>query len=315
MLGARITGVGDLSVEQIIQAGANRWPGNRAWAHRWSAAPFSSPALLEAVGVKFGAGGTIRFRFIPDGADHIAEQVLTPVRGPLNVPIEVSRTPTPREGWAKVLQAGNYVKPLPDRAAIYVSIDGMEDLPLRSFAQLTRETFAAMDGDADRLIIDLRRNGGGDNFLGEALRKHIEASKFNRPGRLVVLIAPATFSAAQNLATRLERETFATFIGEPTGGAPNHFGDAKLFVGRATGMTAIVSTIPWFDSYPSDKRPWIMPDVLVPSTFEDWRSGRDRALDTALETKSAAQLDQFSEDRIFYFGRPSQKQTWAPFWI
>ena len=79
----------------------------------------------------------------------------------------------------------------------------------------------------ERLIIALRRNGGGDNMLAEPIRHRIQRSRFNRPGGIYVLIAPHTFSAAQNLAVRLERETFATFVGEPTSPPPNFFGDAE----------------------------------------------------------------------------------------
>ena len=162
-------------------------------------------------------------------------------------------------------------------------------------------------------MIDLRRNGGGNNFLGEGLRKFFERSRFNRPGGLYVLIGPQTFSAAQNLANRLERETYAVFVGEPTGGEPNHYGDAAIH--RGDGYVAAVSTIPWFDSYPMDKRRWIMPDLLVPAVFEDWRAGRDPALDAALAHRTEAKANDLSEGRTFVYGRASQKAEWKPFWI
>jgi C-terminal processing protease CtpA/Prc len=166
----------------------------------------------------------------------------------------------------------------------------------------------------ERLVVDLRRNGGGDNYLAEALRKRIARSGFNRPGGLYVLTGPRTFSAAQNCATRLERETFATFVGEPTGGAPNHYGDATLFTGAITGISALVSTLAWFDSYPQDRRPWILPDLPVNDTFADWRAGRDPALQTALTHQGTAAADELEPSRIFYFGRESQKRDWRPFW-
>jgi hypothetical protein len=77
----------------------------------------------------------------------------------------------------------------------------------------------------------------------------------------------------------------------------------------------MVSTIPWFDSYPQDRRMWIMPDLPVPQLFEDWRAGRDRALDVALAHRTASPADFFDNDRIFYFARESQKAAWKPFWL
>ena len=126
------------------------------------------------------------------------------------------------------------------------------------------------------------------------------------PGGLYVLISPFTFSAAQNPTTRLERDSFALFVGEPTGGAPNHFGDARPFVGEASGLTSIVSTLPWFDSYPQDTRPWILPDLSAPVTFVDARGGVDRALEIAITHTTEATADELSRERVFYYERESQ---------
>jgi hypothetical protein len=168
---------------------------------------------------------------------------------------------------------------------------------------------------ARRMIIDLRRNGGGNNFLGEALRRGVERSRFNRPGGLYVLIGPQTFSAAQNLANRLERETFAIFVGEPTGAAPNHYGDASTCTGPATDLAVHVSTLPWFDSVPQDHRQWIFPDLLSPAMFADYAAGRDSALDLALTHADDAEANELTRERIFYFSRPSQSGEWRPFWL
>jgi C-terminal processing protease CtpA/Prc len=224
----------------------------------------------------------------------------------------MTRTASAPEDWAKTAGGdGNYVRALPDRRALYLSIDAMEDAKDRSFADLTRQAFAAFDQpELDRLVVDLRRNGGGDNFNGEAMRKGIAHSRFNRPGGLYVLTSPQTFSAAQNLSTRLERETDALFVGAPTAGAPNHCGDAAVFTGASTGVTAIISSKRWSDSYPPDKRIWILPDLPVPNLFTDWAAGRDPVLDMALSHTVSGPTD----DRTFFFSRASQKGDWRPFW-
>ena len=165
-----------------------------------------------------------------------------------------------------------------------------------------------------RLIIDLRRNGGGNNFLFEALRKHVERSRFNRPGGLYVLISPQTFSAAQNATNRLERETFALFVGEPSGGSPNHYGDAQEAASSATGLAAAISTLPWFDGYPMDKRQWVAPDLPSPHLFADWREGLDPALRIAMTHLTNAPADEWSQASTFYFARQSQSVEWRPFW-
>lgn len=228
----------------------------------------------------------------------------------------MQRTKGQLELWADAAgaaRAGNFVQRTGD--AIVISCDDL-GVEVAAFGDFTQSCFEAIDGAADarRLIVDLRRNGGGNNFLFEALRKRIARSRFNRPGGLYVLISPRTFSAAQNAANRLERETFATFIGEPTGGAPNHFGDAELHVGAATGITSLISTLPWFDSYPQDQRESILPDLPAPEMFADWRDGADSALQHALSDANNTQPNEWSGNSTFYFRRPSQSATWRPFW-
>lgn len=312
LLGARITRIGRLTAVELIRAFAEQWPGNDAWAHRWSAAPFSTPALLQALGAVDDAAAPVPFE-AQAGAKALKGSLKPSAKAQSDLP-EVTRTATEAEGWASSAKGGNFVRPLPDRRALYLSIDDMDDVEGKTFEAFTREAFEAMAAPGiERLVVDLRRNGGGNNYLAEALRKRIGRSAFNRPGGLYVLVGPRTFSAAQNCATRLERETFAAFVGEPTGGAPNHYGDAALFTGEITGVSAIVSTLAWFDSYPQDTRPWILPDLPVSETFADWQAGRDAALQAALTHRSTAAADELDRSRIFYFARESQKD-WRPFW-
>ena len=310
LLGQRVERVGSQSSIELVRAHAADWSGNKAWAQNWAASAFTSPALLLGFGAIADPTAAVSFGLASAG------RTVIPIAASFADRVEIERRSPEHENWAKAAGAGNYVRPLPDRRALYVSIDDMADVDGMTFEQLTRDAFAAMDAPAvDRVIIDLRRNGGGNNYLGEPLRKRLAASRFNRPGGLYVLTGPRTFSAAQNLANRLERETFALFVGEPTGGSPNHYGDAKPFAGKATGITAIVSTIPWFDSYPQDRRHWIMPDLLVPERFEDWRTGRDMALDVVLAQPSPTAADFLNRERLFYFSRPSQAAEWKPFWV
>ena len=87
----------------------------------------------------------------------------------------------------------------------------MGDVDGYAFEQLSVDTLAAIvPTSIARVVVDLRRNGGGDNYAGEALRHDLARSRFNRPGGLYVLTSPQTFSAAQNFANRLEREMFAS---------------------------------------------------------------------------------------------------------
>src|SRR6185436_14117391 len=93
--------------------------------------------------------------------------------------------------------------------------------------QFVARLFAHVDSiGARRLILDLRGNGGGNNYLNQPLvHALIRRPELDRTGRLFVIVDRGTFSAAVSLAADLQRETHALFVGEPTGGAPNSPGD------------------------------------------------------------------------------------------
>jgi hypothetical protein len=118
---------------------------------------------------------------------------------------------------------------------------------------------------SEALVIDLRSNPGGNgSFNRVLLHALIRSRKLRQPGRLFVLIGRRTFSAANDLCVRLEQNTNAVFVGEPTGGSPNGYGDSRKLTLPSSGLTVRVSTLYWQPSDPRDKRDAVAPDIAVP---------------------------------------------------
>jgi hypothetical protein len=136
---------------------------------------------------------------------------------------------------------------------------------------------------AERLVLDLRGNVGGNGFLNRPLMLGIvRARRLWNPGALFVLIDRGTFSAALMLAAELETWTPALFAGEKTGGDPNGYGDSRRRVLPETGLTVRVSTLYWQTTDPRDARDGIAPHLEAAARFEDWAAGRDPVLDQVL---------------------------------
>ena len=149
-----------------------------------------------------------------------------------------------------------------------------------TFEQFVARAFAHMDSlHCDRVILDIRGNGGGNNYLNQPLvHAIIRRPKLDRTGALFVIIDRGTFSAAVSLASDLERETHPVFVGEPTGGAPNSFGDPAHVTLPGSGIVVRISTLPWNGSDPRDPRAFIAPDLPAMPSSADWIAHRDPAL-------------------------------------
>jgi hypothetical protein len=133
-------------------------------------------------------------------------------------------------------------------------------------------------GGVDRVVVDLRHNGGGDNTTLGPIDFALRDPAIDRAGRLFVIIGRITFSAAANFATDLEQETGAIFAGEAMGGSPNLYGDARR-IDLPYGTQAVyMATRYWERSTPDDQRMTIEPTVPAGLSSADYFAGRDPAL-------------------------------------
>lgn len=137
------------------------------------------------------------------------------------------------------------------------------------------------ENEIDKLVIDLRWNNGGNTMLlPYFITSLIKNERVNKRGNLFVITGRRTFSAAQNLSTFLEKQTNATFVGEPTGSSPNFVGEEDFITLPYSKLAMNVSDWFWQSSWPWDKRTWIAPTIYAPPTFKNYSNNQDDALET-----------------------------------
>jgi tetratricopeptide (TPR) repeat protein len=173
---------------------------------------------------------------------------------------------------------------LPAADLVYFQYNAVADHPAEPFAAFCDRLFAFIAArQPGRLVIDLRWNGGGNTFLSQSLLHHlIRNPQISRRGALFVIIGRLTFSAAQNTATAIGRETEPIFVGEPTGSRPNFNGETIPFELPYSKLRANVGDLFWQTSWPEDYRTWIAPDIYAPPAFEAFRRNDDPAMDAIL---------------------------------
>jgi hypothetical protein len=134
-----------------------------------------------------------------------------------------------------------------------------------------------------RVIVDIRLNGGGDNTTYGSLTSLFDSPAVDKRGKLYVLVGRATFSAAANFAAELDRDTRAIFVGEPTGGGVETYGDTFPVLLPTVGWNVyIAARYHHRKRGASDKRLAIGADVPVGLTSAEYFASRDPVLERAL---------------------------------
>lgn len=180
---------------------------------------------------------------------------------------------------------------LKDKQIVYVKQNAVQNKLDETLADFYKKVFDFIDAHpVDKLVIDLRNNGGGNNTLNTPIIVNMIRSKVDKPGHLFVITGRQTFSAAQNFTNQIEKWTDAIFVGEPTSDHVNMYGDNRPFTLPNSGLTVRASTLWWQDLDPRDERKWKAPDIAAELSFEDYRSGRDPAFQAILDYKPGSTL-------------------------
>jgi hypothetical protein len=223
--------------------------------------------------------------------------------------------PTPLWLRSEGAEGTNWFEHLPEDNALYVAYQSVRDGANERLGAFFDRVFAVIRDEAiDRLILDIRLNGGGNNLLNRPLVHHlIRCDRINRWGGLFTIVGRQTFSAAMNLVVDLEQHTRVLFVGEPTGSSPNHYGETTMATLPRSQLPFSISTRWWQTSSPIDDRPWVFPDIPARLTIEDYIENRDPALDAALRYRPGPASPLEYPDRLYAQLRPGGKrQSPAP---
>jgi C-terminal processing protease CtpA/Prc len=155
----------------------------------------------------------------------------------------------------------------------------MLTLPFSSFLS---QLIAALDSrPVAKLVVDLRQNTGGNSAILFPFINAVRARPtLNRRGNLFVAIDNGTFSSGMLNAVNFLTQTPATFVGEPTGGKPNSYGEVRSFNLPYSNLP-VFYTVRFFQTVPGDP-PSVMPDLPVEMSIDDLLAGRDPVLDAII---------------------------------
>jgi len=168
---------------------------------------------------------------------------------------------------------------LPGEKTIYVIFNRYAD-----FARHAHELLQDIDTvHPDRLIIDMRENGGGNFSLPrQYLLPFLKANHtLNRKGHLYIIVGRKTFSAAMSNAADFKNDTHAILVGEPVGERPNSYQENAEFCLPSSHLHVTVST-QHYEFAPGDPQA-LFPDKEIEIKWSDYKAGKDPVLTWILQ--------------------------------
>ena len=294
IIGARVLKIGTIPVLQAIEKVRAVVPvENESYLKAYGMRFLTVPAVLHAQGVIPTYSTAVTLTLEKDGKQftHTLNTI------PLDRLSRDYGFTIPSEQWESGRAQDTtpfYLKHLNDKLYYFEMIPGTKTLYVRqssvfhddeeTLQDFYKRLFEFIDTtDVQKLVYDVRLNGGGNNYNNKPLIKGLMARpKINSRGKFFYIIGRNTFSACQNLTNEIEQYTEAIIVGEPTAENINFYGDTRRVTLPNSGLNAYLSFAWWQDRSQWDNKDWTIPHLAVAMTSEQYFTNQDPVLDVAL---------------------------------
>ncbi len=323
-VGARLVKVEGLPVMEAVNAVRPLVPAeNEQFFKSYSLDLLTIPEALHAQRVTKELKTTVTYMLEKDGKTF--EQTFTAVPA-FRFPREYgfvknggdwisARNQDVTPNYLKNLDKIYYFEYLPEDKTLYVRHSQIQDDKDEAIPAFYKRVFDFIEkNDVERLVLDVRLNGGGNNYKNKPIVTGvIENKKINKPGKFFVIIGRNTFSACQNLVNELHNYTNAVFVGEPTAENINFYGDTRRIELPKSKLPVFLSFAWWQDKPQWENDDWLAPQLVAEMSFDDYRSNRDPVLEACLKfSDKDLVLDPMRYLReLFVAGKLDQVETEA----
>ncbi len=335
LLGGKVVRIAGMDIEKALKAIYPVVPAENSQYFKGYGLRFLTvPAVLHAQGVTTSLQNVITLTVEKDGKT--ITQTLTAV--PLD---ELSRNylyTIPNTQWMSARDEKTtplYLKYLNEKLYFFEYLEDSKTLYVRQSSVFNDEKETLKDfykrmfdfidtNDVQKLVYDVRLNGGGNNYNNKTLIKGLMARpKINTKGKFFYLIGRNTFSAAQNLTNEIENYTEAIIVGEPTAENQNFMGDARRVTLPNSGINAYLSYAWWQDVPQWENKEYTIPHLASEMRFDQYVNNEDPLLEIALnytetgfilnpmqhitELFSQGKMEQLTADAIKIANDPAYK--------
>jgi hypothetical protein len=282
LLGARVRNIGGKAPEQFL---ADLAPyisyENETWLRVKSVDLMPAKGVLQHFGM-LGADRRVSLELEKIGGEVVT--VSMPVAlGNVKKTGIIDGLPLPPALYTSHPNVWYWSQYLPDSQTLFVQYNRCENDSTHRFGDVARQAFDEADSHpVKRIVIDLRWNGGGNSRVIDPLTSGLASRRAN-VGKIYALIGPYTFSSALDNALKLHKELSAILVGEPTGGAPNGYGEVRSLRLPNSKLVVRFTTKRWGPAGGANTT--LNPDLLIPFKLSDFIAGHDPALDAAIAAR------------------------------
>lgn len=268
LVGGRLLRLDDTPIDEAVTRIRSILPQDESETLLIASTPqwFSIPEVLHGLGITKSASAARFTVMLEDGTERSADIAAIELSAKSEWKTAAATMPLYRQRP----EEGFWFTPLEEGRTVYVSFRRYDDLRAKS-----RELWSFVDTHpVQKIVIDLRMNGGGDFNVG---RKHLVDELARRPSlRGYVITGARTFSAALKNAIDFRTVAHATLVGETIGEKPNSYSENDEMTLPHTRLVVSYST-KYYKFMPDDGL--VTPDMPIQPTWADWIAGCDPALD------------------------------------
>jgi len=311
-LGTQVVAVEGMPIAQVVQLlGTTIYHANDQYLHYNAAANLNFQQILQGLHIA-PVAPTTAFTFQTLAGNQFTLQIAAGARGG----IAMLDPPLALGPWPDYLDYGNaytgvlsnsFFYSAPNKM-VYAKYNTCEDLPGAPVSAFDSGVLAALDANpVDTLVIDLRYNGGGDEFLlfplGVGLLQRLPKLQANPRFHVYLVIDAGTFSSGMYDAMAfvsgfleydeglppVNTSQVFTVIGQPTSGKPVGYGDVVSFTLPGSTVTGSYST----DAINQNMgvipdAPSFNPDIPVSVRSTDWFARFDPVMAAILARSNGA---------------------------
>ena len=282
LLGKKITGVGGVPVQTVLDSLKKIIPHeNDYWFEDQVPKMFCCPEVLKYFGFSNSESSAV---FDIEGSGEVtltaAAISVNFLPGDMKSVLDGKDIPLYLQNQSKYY----WYKYIAADSALYIKYNkcaNSTDISFDSFTNGIKDFISAHQ--VDKIIVDLRNNGGGNSSIINPLLYYIQGSPFNQSGKLFVITNRGTFSSALLNSISFKQNTDCILVGEPTGGKPNSYGEVRTFSLPNSGIFVQYCT-KYFKTVGGDPES-LFPDYDVEISFADYINCKDPVLDFILNYK------------------------------